>query len=47
MNSFKEMEREHILALESLYKEAKAWFVGPLLLSDQITNEEEEDDDGC
>ena len=44
MNSFEEMEREHIPALESLYKEAKAWFVGPLLLSDQIDNEEEDDD---
>ena len=46
VNSFEDMEREHIPALESLYKEAKAWFVGPLLLSDQIDNEEEEDDDG-
>ena len=46
VNNFEDMEREHIPALESLYKEAKAWFVGPLLLSVQIDNEEEEDDDG-
>ena len=44
VNSFEDMEREHIPAFESLYKEAKAWFVGPLLLSDQIDNEEDDDD---
>ncbi|XP_010655191.1 UDP-glycosyltransferase 90A1 [Vitis vinifera] len=42
LNSFEDIEREHIAALESLYStEAKAWCVGPLLLCDQIKEEED------
>ncbi|KAJ9693490.1 hypothetical protein PVL29_012320 [Vitis rotundifolia] len=37
-----DIEREHIAALESLYStEAKGWCVGPLLLCDQIKEEED------
>ncbi|KAL6335760.1 hypothetical protein AAG906_039523 [Vitis piasezkii] len=43
VNSFEELESEDIAALESFYgNDAKAWCVGPLLLCDQI-----EDDEGA
>ncbi|WJZ95531.1 hypothetical protein VitviT2T_014297 [Vitis vinifera] len=43
VNSFEDIEREHIAALESLYStEAKAWCVGPLLLCNPIKEKEED-----
>ena len=43
VNSFEEVESEDIPALESFYGNgAKAWCGGPLLLCDEVEDEEEE-----
>ncbi|OVA15743.1 UDP-glucuronosyl/UDP-glucosyltransferase [Macleaya cordata] len=42
VNSFAELENEHVSKLESFYKEA--WCVGPLLLYDEMVAEDESDE---
>ncbi|KAI3990108.1 hypothetical protein MKX01_018769 [Papaver californicum] len=47
VNSFAELENEHVGNLESFYKQegAKAWCVGPLFLYHDMDNEEKPDDE--
>ncbi|KAI3899342.1 hypothetical protein MKW92_003788 [Papaver armeniacum] len=46
VNSFAELENEHVGNLESFYKQegAKAWFVGPLFLYHDMDGEDEADE---